>query len=130
MLAELKPIRRRKVLISTVDISVDGARYLWAGGNPYDDCYVYVCDVATDTILFTLSGHRVSVLFARFLPDNSIGVSAAVLRLQPKRTTDCGGRGLDRSWTPRLKGKLRNSRVGYALWRGAGPASRTHRPCP
>jgi WD40 repeat protein len=72
MLQSLAPIRRCKSPVSTVAISRNGTRYLWAGGSPGEDCSISVCDVASNKVLHTLDGHKDPVMRARFLEDDSV----------------------------------------------------------
>ncbi len=72
MLNSLRPTKRCKTPVYTVDISADGSRYLWGGGSPGEDCTLSVSDVVSNNVLFTLSAHRKPVMRARFLHDGSI----------------------------------------------------------
>lgn len=68
----LKPTRRCGMTVTTVDISRDGARYLFGGGSPGTDCSITVCDTASNKVVFQLQGHKKPVLHARFMEDGSI----------------------------------------------------------
>lgn len=72
MLQSLSPLRRCKVSVSTVAVSRDGRRCLWAGGDPDGDCAISVCDVATNKVVHRLAGHKRPVVRARFLVDGSV----------------------------------------------------------
>lgn len=68
----LKPVQRCKMTVSTVDISADGARYLWGGGSPGTECSISICDAESHKVLHKLQGHKKPVLWARFLADGSV----------------------------------------------------------
>jgi len=68
----LKPTQRCGTPVCTVDISPDGARYLWAGGSPGEECSISVCETASNKVLFQLKGHKKPVMHARFLNDGSL----------------------------------------------------------
>ncbi len=72
MLTPLRPSRRCKTPVSTVALSPDASRYLWAGGSPGEDCSIYVSSVAPDKVLHTLTSHKKPVVRARFLEDGSV----------------------------------------------------------
>jgi WD40 repeat protein len=64
--------RRCSITPSTVAFSPDGQRYLWAGGDPGDECSITLCNAADDKVLRVLSGHKKPVLKAKFLDDGSV----------------------------------------------------------
>jgi WD40 repeat protein len=68
----MRPARRCKAPVSSVAISRDDSRFLWAGGTPGGDCSIYVVSVASGEVLHTLNGHKKPVVSARFLEDDSI----------------------------------------------------------
>lgn len=71
MLEALPSTRQCDTPVSTVAISKETSRFLWAGGYPGEDCSISVCDAASDKVLHTLSGHECPVVRARFLSDGS-----------------------------------------------------------
>jgi len=68
----LKPTQRCRMTVSTVDISQDGAWYLWGGGSPGADCSLSICDAETHKVRHQLKGHKKPLLWARFLADGSV----------------------------------------------------------
>ena len=72
MFSALRAVRRCPHPISTVAISADGSRYLFAGGSPGESCFITVCETATDQVLATLKGHKKPVIRSRFLRDNGV----------------------------------------------------------
>jgi WD40 repeat protein len=58
--------------VSTVAISPDASKYLWAGGSPGEDCSIPVSGVSSDKVIHTLVGHKKPVVRARFLEDGSV----------------------------------------------------------